>query len=182
MRKWLVAGVLAAALWGAGGRPASAEPAGVLRWGGDAGGGAPYVYKDDNGKLVGFEVDLAEELARRLGLRAEFVQEDWGTLPQALLRGDIDIILNGYEWTGDREQVIGPPTPYPPAGLQLLVRNDRAAGRDAIAGWAALHRRNADGSKKVVAVLANSASARYVEAQFGGDVEVAALKDEGTTG
>ena len=183
MRKWLVAGLLTVAVWFAGDRSVSAaDPGGVLRWGADAGGGAPYVYKDDNGKIVGFEVDLADELARRLGLRAEFVQEDWETLPQALLRGDIDIILNGYEWTADREQVLGSTIPYYTAGVQLLVRKDRAAGPDAIAGWADLHRRNADGSKKVVAVLANSASERYVKSQFGGDVEIAALKDEGTTG
>jgi polar amino acid transport system substrate-binding protein len=164
-------------------QPAAAQaPPKVLRWGADAGGGAPYVYKDDNGKLVGFEVDLAEQLAHRLGQRAEFVQQDWETLPQALLRGDIDIILNGYEWTADRERVIASTVPYYTAGLQLMVRKSRADGPDPIAGWDDLHRRNADGSKKVVAVLANSAGERYVKNEYGSDVEIVALKDEGTTG
>jgi polar amino acid transport system substrate-binding protein len=183
MRKWLVVGGLVVALWVAWLSPVSAAgPGGVLRWGGDAGGGAPYVYKDDNGRLVGFEVDLADELARRLGLRAEFVQEDWETLPQALLRGDIDIILNGYEWTPDRERELGSTIPYYIGGLQLVVRKSRARGPDPITGWADLHRRNADGSKKVVAVLANSASARHVEKEYGEDVKVVVLRDEGTTG
>ncbi len=183
MRQWLVAVGLVVALWVARDRPMSAaESGGVLRWGADAGGGAPYVYKDDSGKLVGFEVDLAEELARRLGLRAEFVQEDWETLPQALLRGDIDIILNGYEWTADRERVMASTIPYYSAGLQLLVGKGRPDGPNPIAGWDDLHRRNADGSKKVVAVLANSASERYVTKEYGHDVEVVVLKDEGTTG
>jgi polar amino acid transport system substrate-binding protein len=178
MRNWLVAGVLALAL---GGGPTLAAEPGVLRWGADAGGGAPYVYKED-GRLVGFEVDLAEELARRLDRRAEFVQQDWETLPQSLLRGDIDIILNGYEWTADREHAIASTVPYYSAGLQLVVRKDRAAGPDPIAGWADLRRRNADGSKKVVAVLANSAGERYVRKEYGDDIEIASLKDEGTTG
>jgi polar amino acid transport system substrate-binding protein len=180
MRRWLLAALLAAAF---GVSPATAAgPGGVLRWGGDAGGGAPYVYKDDNGKLVGFEVDLAEELARRLGRRAEFVQQSWDTLPQALDRGDIDIILNGYEWTPGRERQMASTIPYYVAGLQLIVKKDRAAGPDPIAGWGDLHRRNASGSKKVVAVLANSASQRYVEKEFGNDVEISVLQDEGTTG
>jgi polar amino acid transport system substrate-binding protein len=179
MRTWVVAALLAVGL--AAPLSRAADP-GVLRWGGDAGGGAPYVYKDDNGKLVGFEVDLAGELARRLGRRAEFVQQDWETLPAGLNRGDIDIILNGYEWTPAREQEMASTIPYYIAGVQLIVRKDRAAGSDAIAGWDDLHRRNANGKKKVVAVLANSASERYVKKAFGGDVELASLKDEGTTG
>jgi polar amino acid transport system substrate-binding protein len=183
MRKWLVAGLLTAAVWFTGDRPASAaDPAGVLRWGGDAGGGAPYVYKDANGKLVGFEVDLAEELARRLNLRAEFVKESWDTLPQALQRGDIDIILNGYEWTPARERQMASTIPYYVGGLQLIVRKDRTKGADPITSWADLHRRNANGSKKVVAVLAASSSQRYVEREYAGDVEIIVLQDEGTTG
>src|SRR4051794_18304952 len=56
--------------------------AGVLRWGGDIQGGEPYVYDDpDNpGRLVGFEVDIADALARELGVRSEFVQNDWANL------------------------------------------------------------------------------------------------------
>ncbi len=158
---------------------AGAADRAVLRWGGDAGGGAPYVYKDDNGKLVGFEVDLANELAKRLGRRAEFVQGDWETLPQALDRGDIDVILNGYEWSAEREQAMASTVPYYVAGVQLIVKKGRASP---IAGWDDLHRRNANGSKKSVAVLANSASQRYVEKEFGKDVDLFLLKDEGTTG
>jgi polar amino acid transport system substrate-binding protein len=181
MRNWLVGGLLAAVFWLA---PCRAAPGagGVLRWGADAGGGAPYVYKDDDGKLVGFEVDLADELARRLNRRAEFVQVSWETLPQALQRGDIDIILNGYEWTPGRERQMGSSIPYYVGGLQLIVRKDRTAGADAITDWADLRRRNANGSKKVVAVLSASASERYVKREFGGDVEIETLQDEGTTG
>ena len=55
---------------------------GTLRWGGDVQGGEPYVFQDvaRGGGLTGFEVEIADALARRLGLRAEFVQNDWQTL------------------------------------------------------------------------------------------------------
>src|SRR5262249_62383532 len=67
---------------------------GVLRWGGDLQGGEPYVFQDphDPGRIVGFEVEIADALARALGVRARFVQNDWQLLIPALERGDIDII------------------------------------------------------------------------------------------
>src|SRR3954463_16649731 len=40
---------------------------GALRWGGDDQGGGPYIYEDKDRKITGFEVDLAEYLAKELG-------------------------------------------------------------------------------------------------------------------
>src|SRR5262245_5782225 len=70
----------------AGGGPVSAldriRARGELTWGADEQGGEPYVFEDAarGGALVGFEVDLADSLARALGVRARFVQNDWTTL------------------------------------------------------------------------------------------------------
>jgi polar amino acid transport system substrate-binding protein len=72
---------------------------GVLQWGGDLQGGEPYVYRDAEGKLVGFEVDLTDAIARELGVRAEFVQNDWSNLVPSLERGTFDVALNGLEVT-----------------------------------------------------------------------------------
>src|SRR6266404_4914108 len=72
---------------------------GVLLWGADAEGGAPYVYPDPQRpeQLIGFEYELAEALARRLGVKAKMVQNQWDQLVPALERGNFDIILNGLE-------------------------------------------------------------------------------------
>lgn len=74
---------------------------GVLRWGGDIQGGEPYVYDDPEnpGHLIGFEVEIAELLAKELGVRAEFVQNDWSNLAPSLERGTFDIVMNGFEVT-----------------------------------------------------------------------------------
>ena len=58
------------------------QRAGVLRWGADAQGGEPYAMEDPDhpGQYRGFEVELADALARELGVRAEFVQNDWSSL------------------------------------------------------------------------------------------------------
>ncbi|MCS6902437.1 MAG: ABC transporter substrate-binding protein/permease, partial [Myxococcales bacterium] len=97
---------------------------GVLRWGGDQEGGGPYIYpRDDQPSLVtGFEVDLASDLARRIGVRAEFVQGPWDRLPDLLRTRKIHIILNGYELTPSHAATMEAGQPYLGYGLQLLVR------------------------------------------------------------
>jgi polar amino acid transport system substrate-binding protein len=103
---------------------------GVLRWGGDAEGAAPFQLRspDDPGKIIGFEVELANALAdslgRRLGipLRAEFTQYDWVSLPLGLERKDFDIILAGFEITPENERIVRFSRPYYRYALQMVVR------------------------------------------------------------
>lgn len=97
---------------------------GELRWGGDLQGGEPYVFEDEQqpGVLKGFEVELAEALARELGVRAKFTQNDWSSLVPALERGDFDIILNGLEDTPDRRERIRLSAPYFTYGETLTIR------------------------------------------------------------
>src|SRR5579884_1615945 len=97
-----------------------------LRWGGDAEGGAPYVFVDprDPQKTIGFEVDLANALAQKLHRRAVFVQNQWDGLISGLERGDYDIVLNGLEITADREREINFTIPYYATTEQLSVRKD----------------------------------------------------------
>lgn len=99
---------------------------GELRWGGDAEGGAPYVFPDPGNprQIVGFEVDLANALAHRLHRRAVFVQNQWDGLIQGLSRGDYDIVLNGLEITDDRKREINFTIPYFATAEQLSVRKD----------------------------------------------------------
>jgi polar amino acid transport system substrate-binding protein len=95
---------------------------GELLWGGDIQGGEPYAYEDASGKLVGFEVDIADALARRLGVRARFVQVAWSSLVPALERGDYDIAMNGLELTPDRHERLLLSRPYYLYAETLAVR------------------------------------------------------------
>jgi polar amino acid transport system substrate-binding protein len=102
---------------------------GTLRWGGDMQGGEPYVFQDaKDGRLVGFEVDIAEALARRLGVRAEFVQNDWAMLVPGLERGNFDVAMNGIEVTDARRGRVAFSRPYYVFTETLVVRRgDRGA-------------------------------------------------------
>ena len=97
---------------------------GELRWAGDLQGGEPYVFRDprDPSRLVGFEVELAQALAQRLGVREKFVQNDWSNLVPSLERGDFDVVLNGLEDTAALRGRILLSRPYFHFSEQLVVR------------------------------------------------------------
>jgi polar amino acid transport system substrate-binding protein len=105
---------------------ARVREAGVLRWGGDMQGGEPYVMEDPDqpGRLMGFEVELADAIARELGVRAEFVQNDWENLVPSLGRGSFDIAMNGLEVTPARADTVQFTRPYFIFSAQLVARRD----------------------------------------------------------
>ncbi|HMC55825.1 MAG TPA: ABC transporter substrate-binding protein/permease [Gemmatimonadaceae bacterium] len=71
----------------------------VLRWGGDAEGGAPYVEADpaDPSRVRGYDVEVAELIARGLGRTPRFVQVAWAQIEASVERGDFDIGMSGVE-------------------------------------------------------------------------------------
>jgi polar amino acid transport system substrate-binding protein len=125
-------GVLISIFWLAGSPRAASTPdhlqeiraRGVLRWGADAEGGAPYVFPDPSKpeRLIGFECELAEALAAKLGVKAEMVQNQWDQLVPALERGNFDIVLNGLELTPENQQRIAMSLPYFVYAQQIITR------------------------------------------------------------
>ncbi len=100
---------------------------GALRWGADAEGGAPYVFHEPSApdKLTGFEAELADALAARLGVHAEMVQENWDMLVPALKQQSFDIILNGLERTPENAGRVALSRPYLVYSQQLVVLASR---------------------------------------------------------
>jgi polar amino acid transport system substrate-binding protein len=119
--------VLAAAACSGGGGGDTLERVrarGELVWAADIQGGEPYVYEDpaNPGKLIGFEVDIADELARRMGVRARMQQYAWSNIVPGLERGDFDIGLNGLEATSERQERLRMSRPYFIYAETLAVR------------------------------------------------------------
>lgn len=104
--------------------PQRYRDAGVLRWGSDAEGGAPFVFVDpahpDKGE-VGFEVDLANELGALLTVRMVRVQTQFANLVQSVQRGDCDMAMNGLEPTAERRGQVRFTRPYYIFHQQLSV-------------------------------------------------------------
>jgi polar amino acid transport system permease protein/polar amino acid transport system substrate-binding protein len=124
-----VAGALALGLGGCGGGAggdtlAAIHARGELVWGGDLQGGEPYIYEDpaDHGHVIGFEVDIMDALARRLGVHQRMAQHNWSNLVPSLERGDFDVAMNGLEATSDRQDRILLSRPYYVYAETLAVR------------------------------------------------------------
>jgi polar amino acid transport system substrate-binding protein len=101
---------------------------GEITWGGDVQGGEPYVYEDPSrpDHVIGFEVDVMDAVAHRLGVRARMVQYAWSNLVPSLERGDFDVIANGLEATAERRERILLSEPYFVYAETLTVRTDSA--------------------------------------------------------
>ncbi|HJQ39763.1 MAG TPA: ABC transporter permease subunit [Thermoanaerobaculia bacterium] len=101
----------------------------ILRWGGDSEGGAPYVEADPNdpANVVGFDVEVAEEIAKGLGRKAQFVQVAWASIDQSVQRGDFDIGMSGVEDSPAKRAALAATIPYYEFTETITVR---AADRD----------------------------------------------------
>jgi polar amino acid transport system substrate-binding protein len=129
---------------------AAAQQGPELRWGGDPSGGAPFAFFDPNdpSRVIGFEVDIMDALAKRLGRTPALERADWLALFDALEAKRCDILMNGFEVTEDRAAVARFSVPYFRYGQQIVVRAADAARVSSLADLAG----------KRVAVLNGSAA------------------------
>ncbi|MGO3792166.1 MAG: transporter substrate-binding domain-containing protein [Enterococcus gilvus] len=66
----------------------------------------PMGFKDEDGKIVGFDVDLAKAVFNEYGIKADFQPIDWSMKENELENGTIDLIWNGYTVTESREKKV----------------------------------------------------------------------------
>ena len=159
----LVLIVIAAAM------PARAQQ--VLRWGGDAEGGAPFVEADprDPAKLVGFDVEIAALIARQLGRAPQFMQVQFTSLDQSAKRGDFEIGLSGIEDIPARRRFLAASIPYYRFREVLTVRE---ADRGRYRSLADLH------GKRVATLGGTIAYELLLEAQRTGGVSAVSYDDD----
>lgn len=72
----------------------------------------PMGFKDDQGKIVGFDVDLAKAVFKKYGINVKFQPIDWSMKENELENGTIDLIWNGYTVTKEREKKVAFTNPY----------------------------------------------------------------------
>ncbi len=85
---------------------------------------APWTYHDENGDLVGFDVEVAKEIGKILGVEVIFVEGEWDGLLEGVSAGRYDIMVNGVEETEERGKKFDFSTPYAYMKTALIVRSD----------------------------------------------------------
>src|SRR6202047_1134082 len=100
-----------------------AEP--VLRWAADPNSNAPYTFFAPGKALTGFEYEIINSVARRMGRRAQFVQNDWNGLIPGLHRGLYDCVICGIEITSEKANEVDFSIPYYLTFEQFVSRRGR---------------------------------------------------------
>ena len=112
---------------------AAIKQAGVLKIGTE-GTYAPFTFHDASGKLVGFDVEIGEAVAAKLGVKAEFVEGKWDGLIAGIDAKRYDTVINQVGITDARKQKYDFSEPYIASKAVLIVRD----GDDSIKTFADL--------------------------------------------
>lgn len=81
----------------------------------------PFTYRDQ-GRIVGYDVELAEAMCATIGVQAEFIDTQWSGVIPALYAGRFDIIMSSMSYTRARMERVAFTIPYAEAGQSLLIR------------------------------------------------------------
>lgn len=84
----------------------------------------PMGFRDENNEITGFDVDLAKEVCKRLGIKLTLQQIVWETKEQELNSGKIDCIWNGFTITDERKKQVLFTKPYMSNRQVLVVKSD----------------------------------------------------------
>jgi|TARA_B100000929_G_scaffold287196_1_gene273489 octopine/nopaline transport system substrate-binding protein len=95
----------------------------------------PWNSKNEAGKLIGFEVELAWSLCRYMGKQCEIVEQDWDGMIPALIMRKFDAIMAGMSITAERQKVISFSQGYADEVAQLAVmKGSSLEGMDTSSG------------------------------------------------
>jgi len=83
----------------------------------------PMEFRDSKNNLVGFDIALGNEVAKKLGVKAEYVTTDFNGIILALNSSRFDLILSGMSITDKRKEAIDFSTPYVTGGQIIAVKS-----------------------------------------------------------
>lgn len=85
---------------------------------------APWTYHNANNELVGYDVEIGQKIAEKLGVKANFIEADWDGIFAGLDAKRYDIACNGVEITDERNLKYDFSEPYAFTHTALIVKKD----------------------------------------------------------
>ena len=87
----------------------------------------PFSFQDESGKLTGFEVEFAQQLAQHMGIKAKLQPTKWDGMLAALDSKRIDVVINQVTISDERKKKYDFSVPYTVSGIQALTRKADAS-------------------------------------------------------
>lgn len=84
----------------------------------------PWSYHNENNELVGYDVELGQRIAEKLGVKATFVEAEWDSLFAGLDSRRYDIVINGVEVTEERSEKYDFSQPYAFIKTAIIVESE----------------------------------------------------------
>jgi len=84
----------------------------------------PFSFHDEKDELVGYDVEVAQNLAKKLGVKAKIVEGPWDGLFAGMDSGRYDLVINGVDITPERAKTYDFSTPYAYDRTVLITRSD----------------------------------------------------------
>ncbi len=84
----------------------------------------PFESLNEQGEIVGFDIDVAQAVAERAGIRMKFVNTPWEGMFNTLDQGDSDILISSITITEERRQLMDFSDPYFDSRQLIAVRSD----------------------------------------------------------
>ncbi|WP_426334983.1 substrate-binding periplasmic protein [Paenibacillus silvae] len=84
----------------------------------------PYNFLNDKKEMDGFDADIAREVAKRLGVKVEFVSQEFSGLTPSLQAKKLDAIISQMTITDDRKKVLDFSDPYITNQVKIIVKED----------------------------------------------------------
>lgn len=94
----------------------------------------PFESTNDDGEIVGFDVDLMKAIAKDQGFKVKFKNQEFDALIPSLKSGDSDIVIACMEINDEREKEVDFSDPYYTSGSFLMVKKDN----NEIKNWSSL--------------------------------------------
>lgn len=149
----------------------------------------PWNFTDPSGKLIGFEIDLAEDLCKRMKAKCEIVAQAFDGVIPALNAGKFDAIMAGMNISDKRKEVIAFSQPYGRTPSTFAVLKSSPLAKLPEAGK--VYSLNADGlaaaqkslndlkpmlKGKVIGVQTSTVQANFLEQYFKDVIEIRQYK------
>jgi len=84
----------------------------------------PQSFLNEKGEMDGFDIDVSKEVAKRLGVKVEFITPDWDTIVAANWGGRWDVSIGSMTITPERKKVLFFSTPYYYTPAQFAAPKD----------------------------------------------------------